>query len=39
MTDIVVQMPDGSEVHFPEGTQPEVMQAALQKQFGTPSQN
>jgi hypothetical protein len=38
MTDIVVQLPDGSEAHFPEGTDPGVMQAALQKQYATPAQ-
>jgi hypothetical protein len=38
MTDIVVQLPDGSEAHFPEGTQPAVMQAALQKQYGSSAQ-
>jgi hypothetical protein len=36
MTDIVVQLPDGTEAHFPEGTSPDTIQSALQAQFGAP---
>jgi len=38
MADIVVQLPDGSEAHFPEGTSNDVMQKALAERFPAPSE-
>lgn len=38
MADIVIQLPDGSEAHFPEGTATDVMQKALAERFPAPAE-
>jgi hypothetical protein len=34
MADVIAQLADGTELHFPEGTDPSVIQATVKKQIG-----